>query len=167
MIPNIQQLAQFLDRGTLKSNKFLVRIIGKGWNKDFTAIQVNVPNLSITFEYSFLNDRFVFAPKEIEGQDLMITFIDNAQREVYKFFFKQIFEMCYNFEIPRLRKFHDEIKFDRVEVIPLDRENQPQTPNIFEDVVPYDVADLNFSANEEGKSIFVAVKFKYSFHRLG
>ena len=166
MLPNIEDLTQFLYTGTIKSNKFEVLIEGKGFNKNFTAIRVNVP--SIGLEYSEMNasDRFVFAPKELTSQQIEITFIDNAKREVYNFFVERIFDACYNFEIPRLRKFHDEIKIDTIRIWNLDRWNNRQICNVFEDCIVTNISDLNFAANEEGRSIFVSVTFKFAFQRV-
>jgi len=127
------------------------------WN----AIDVSVPGISLGIGSNQVAGRPRYFTQERQDQDLSITFLDNTNMEIRRFF-EEWMALAFNPYI-KLRKYPSEYQAPELNVNTMNQFGKLTYMDCFLDVFPYLIDDLDFSRNQY-EIIKTKVTFKYRVH---
>lgn len=162
-------------KGLVRANRFYVEIIPPGninfgtegltsevlaWN----ASMVNCSSLAMGVETRNINTVTRHYYKSRQDSDLNITFLESPDLPIRRFFSRWIRQ---GYDINTLRRgFPDELKGE-VRVYPIGQDGQITAGDIFYEVVPTDIAAMDFSSFNDDVLIRTSVTFKFKWHDMG
>lgn len=127
----------------------------------YDAIEVSVPGITMAVSGSIIDQRPRYHGTERSDQDLSITFIESADMPYRKFFSSWI-NMIWD---PRTktRNYPADYTADEIRVWVLDNEAKGAICDIFKDVFPFEINDLDFNVSKYD-TMTTTVKFKIGLH---
>lgn len=138
-----------------------------GW-LDFQVLSVDCPGISITTVDSELNgvNRFYFKNRSYDG--LMITFLESSELTMRNFFF-QWMQSALKIDPSTggvVRNYLNDVVAPEFRLIPLDFSGKGRRVDIFRDVFPTKIQDINYNYASYNEIVRCTVTFNYRFHSV-
>lgn len=181
---NILNIESFLNKsfisnsinGILRSNRFRVEInppemLLKQNSSNivekltYNVLSISCPQISMDLGNAEINTWFKYYYKGRTDSDLSISFLESSDLEIRRFFESWI-RLGFD-PITKIRKYIDDIsKGTSIILYPLGNNTNPEYAEIFEEIFPYEINNLEFNYSEDNSILKTEVKFKFIFHYI-
>lgn len=168
---------KLMSLGLLKPNRFKVEItppqaaVANGGLPDantilaFHAFGAQVSNIQMDVKTANYNTWINHSFGDKTDQDLQISFLENAEMRIRKFFMEWI-RLGFDPET-KARGFPKDLEASEIKITPLDEQLKPQKIyDIFKYAVPFIINDLNYSMESENQYLRTDVTFKFKIHDI-
>lgn len=164
--------------GLLKANRFEVRISGVPvevqarhmnlmletdtdvlkWN----CLAASCPNIGVELQQTNVNARNRFLYKLRTDADISLQFLETSDLLLRRFF-NDWLKLAYDPQTMG-RIYPVAVKANRMEIRPLSQDGTSVAFDVFEDVYPYEINNLDYNHGSEDTLLRTEVKFKFVFH---